>query len=127
MYHAIAFGNKHGIPVLLNPTPAQRTLDLDFACRCDFFVPNETELEILTNMPVDTMDNIRRASQSLLDKSIKNLIVTLGDKGALWMTRDSELYIPAIKVNAIDTSGAGDAFIGCFLIIMYTPGILKKH
>ncbi len=60
------------------------------------------------------MDNIRRASQSLLDKSIKNLIVTLGDKGALWMTRDSELYIPAIKVNAIDTSGAGDAFIGCF-------------
>ncbi|EMP6221703.1 ribokinase [Providencia rettgeri] len=114
VYHAIAFGNKHGIPVLLNPAPAQRTLDLDFACRCDFFVPNETELEILTNMPVDTMDNIRRASQSLLDKGLKNLIVTLGDKGALWMTRDSELYIPAIKVNAIDTSGAGDAFIGCF-------------
>ncbi|MEQ4692370.1 ribokinase [Providencia manganoxydans] len=114
VYHAIAFGNKHNIPVLLNPAPAQRTLDLDFACRCDFFVPNETELEILTNMPVDTMDNIRRAAQSLLDKGLKNLIVTLGEKGALWMTRDSELLIPAIKVNAIDTSGAGDAFIGCF-------------
>lgn len=114
VYHAISFGNKHGIPVLLNPAPAQRTLDLDFACRCDFFVPNETELEILTNMPVDTMDNIRRAAQSLLDKGLKNVIVTLGDKGALWMTRDSELHIPAIKVNAIDTSGAGDAFIGCF-------------
>ncbi len=53
--------------------------------------------------------------------------MTLGDKGALWMTRDSELHIPAIKVNAIDTSGAGDAFIGCSLITMSIRGILKKH
>ncbi|KLN95807.1 ribokinase [Moellerella wisconsensis] len=114
VYHAIAFGNKNKIPVLLNPAPAQRSLDLEYACRCDFFVPNETELEILTNMPVNSIDDVRRASQSLLDKGLKNVIVTLGEKGVLWMTKDSEVHVPAIKVNAIDTSGAGDAFIGCF-------------
>lgn len=81
VYHAIAFGNKNKIPVLLNPAPAQRSLDLEYACRCDFFVPNETELEILTNMPVNSIDDVRRASQSLLDKGLKNVIVTLGEKG----------------------------------------------
>ena len=87
---------------------------MSYACKCDFFVPNETELEILTGMPVDSYDNIRRAARSLTDKGLNNIIVTMGEKGALWMTRDTEVHVPAIKVNAVDTSGAGDAFIGCF-------------
>lgn len=114
VYHAIEFGRKHGIEVLLNPAPALRELDMSYACKCDFFVPNETELEILTGMPVDSYDNIRRAARSLTDKGLNNIIVTMGEKGALWMTRDTEVHVPAIKVNAVDTSGAGDAFIGCF-------------
>lgn len=114
VYHAIEFGKKHGIEVLLNPAPALRELDMSYACKCDFFVPNETELEILTGMPVATYDNIRQAARSLTDKGLNNIIVTMGEKGALWMTRDTEVHVPAIKVNAVDTSGAGDAFIGCF-------------
>lgn len=114
VYHAIEFGNKHHIPVLFNPAPASKELDLGIAARCDFFVPNETELEILTGMPITTMDEIRKAAYSLLQKGFKNVIVTLGEKGALWMNGEIEKHIPAIKVDAIDTSGAGDAFIGCF-------------
>lgn len=114
VYHAIEFGNKHGIPVLLNPAPALRELDMAWVSKCDFFIPNETELEILTGMPVDGVDNIRRAALTLVDKGVKNVIVTIGEKGALWINRQQEVQIPAIRVNAVDTSGAGDAFIGCF-------------
>ncbi|MCZ6828302.1 MAG: ribokinase [Gammaproteobacteria bacterium] len=114
VYHAIDFGNANGIPVILNPAPATIELDLDYACRSDFFVPNETELEILTSMPVSGLDDIRAASQTLLAKGLKNLIVTLGDKGALWLRGDEETQVDAPVVSAVDTTGAGDAFIGCF-------------
>ena len=114
VYHAIEFGNKHHIPVLFNPAPASKALDLTIAAQCDFFVPNETELEILTGMPINTLDEIREAAYFLLEKGFKNIIVTLGEKGALWVNGEIEKYIPAIEVNAVDTSGAGDAFIGCF-------------
>ncbi|MEO0972232.1 MAG: PfkB family carbohydrate kinase, partial [Pseudomonadota bacterium] len=114
VYAAIDFGNAHGIPVLLNPAPASRELDLDYACRCDFFVPNETELEILTGLPVSTEEEIVAAAQSLLARGLKHLIVTLGDKGALWLRGEACTLVPAPTVNAVDTTGAGDAFIGCF-------------
>ncbi|HID4043634.1 TPA: ribokinase [Pluralibacter gergoviae] len=114
VYHAIAFGKKHGIEVLLNPAPALRELDMHYACQCDFFIPNETELEIITGLPVDNYDSIRNAARTLLDKGLNNVIVTMGEKGALWIARDKEVHVPAFSVNAVDTSGAGDAFIGCF-------------
>ena len=114
VYAAIEFGNEHGIPVLLNPAPASTELSIDYACRCDFFVPNETELEILTGMPVSTADEISAAANSLLEKGLKNLIVTLGEKGALWLTGESRAEFSAPAVAAVDTTGAGDAFIGCF-------------
>ncbi len=114
VYAAIEFGNANNIPVLLNPAPATTDLDIDYACRCDFFVPNETELEILTGMPVGSEAEIATAAESLLSKGLKNLIVTLGDKGALWMHGDYREHITAPSVNAVDTTGAGDAFIGCF-------------
>ena len=114
VYAAIEFGNANNIPVLLNPAPASTELDIDYACRCDFFVPNETELEILTGMPVNTEDEIIAAANSMLSRGLKNLIVTLGDKGALWLRGDEKTMVEAPTVNAVDTTGAGDAFIGCF-------------
>ena len=114
VYAAIEFGNARGIPVLLNPAPASRELDIDYACRCDFFVPNETELEILTGMPVGTDDEIAEAAATMLSRGLQNLIVTLGDKGALWLHGDEREHVTAPAVRAVDTTGAGDAFIGCF-------------
>ncbi|PJG83236.1 ribokinase [Caviibacterium pharyngocola] len=114
VYYAIDFANKHQIPVILNPAPASRELDIDYACKCDFFMPNETELEILTGLPVETMPQIQVAANTLLAKGLKNLIVTLGNKGSVWLRGNKITYIEPYKVNAVDTSGAGDAFIGCF-------------
>lgn len=114
VYHAIAFAKQNGIPVILNPAPATPELDIKMACQCDFFVPNETELAILTGLPVETEDEIRQAAMSLVSQGLKNVIVTMGGRGALWLTADSVQRVAAHKVDAVDTSGAGDAFIGCF-------------
>lgn len=114
VYHAVDYGKKHNIPVLLNPAPAVRELDLARVAACDFFVPNETELSILTGMPTDTDDEVERAAGKLLKDGFTNIIVTLGGRGSLWMTANQKQYVPPYKVSAVDTSGAGDAFIGCF-------------
>ena len=114
VYHAIAFGKKNHIPVLLNPAPATKNLDIKKVCECDFFVPNETELAILTGMPTETREDVEKAAASLIARGLKNVIVTLGGRGALWMTEAEKKYVAAYHVNAVDTSGAGDAFIGCF-------------
>lgn len=114
VYAAIDFAVQHKIEIILNPAPAIKNLDISYACKCDFFIPNETELEILTNMPVNSKDAIYKAGKVLLDKGLKNLIITLGSQGSIWMTKNEIHQIDPIKVNAIDTSGAGDAFIGCF-------------
>ncbi|KAE9541482.1 ribokinase [Ursidibacter maritimus] len=114
VYYAIDFANKYNIPVILNPAPATTDLNIEYACRCDFFMPNESELAILTNLPVSTLEEIEYAANVLLQKGLKNIVVTLGSRGALWMTKDTKIHIPPTKVDAIDSSGAGDAFIGCF-------------
>lgn len=114
VYYAIDFANENNIPVILNPAPASKELDINYACKCDFFMPNETELEILTGLPVENMEQIRTAANTLLSKGLKNLIVTLGEKGSVWLHGSEVTYIEPYKVNAVDTSGAGDAFIGCF-------------
>lgn len=114
VYAAIDFANKHQIQIILNPAPATKELDIDYACRCDFFIPNETELEILTGMPVNNIEEIYQAGYHLLNKGLKNLIITLGQQGSLWMTKDNTQHVKSVNVKAVDTSGAGDAYIGCF-------------
>lgn len=114
VYYAIEFGKKHGIPVLLNPAPATKELNIEQVCQCDFFMPNETELAILTGMPVSSLDEVEAAAQTLVNHGLKNVIVTLGAHGSLWLSKEGKHLVAPFKVNAIDTSGAGDAYIGCF-------------
>lgn len=114
VYGAIHFGHAHRIPVILNPAPAIKDLDFEKIKTVDFLMPNETELEILTGMPVSTEEQVRKASRHLSEQGINNVIVTLGSAGSLWVTKNKIERIPACNVHAIDTTGAGDAFIGCF-------------
>ncbi|QJC22543.1 ribokinase [Arcanobacterium buesumense] len=114
VYAAIRFGKEHNIPVLLNPAPAQPDLVLSEVKDCEYFMPNESELSLLTGMPVDTIDDVRNAATALLNAGMKNVIVTLGSRGVLWMADGVEELLPAVEVQPRDTTGAGDAFIGCF-------------
>lgn len=114
VYAAIALGEELGIPVLLNPAPASPELDLARITGVEFLVPNETELELLTGMPVSSLEDITKATEVLLTAGISNVIVTLGSRGALWAHADGQELVAAPEVEALDTTGAGDAFIGCF-------------
>ncbi|MCM3005972.1 ribokinase [Priestia koreensis] len=126
IYYAIEFGNEYGIPVILNPAPASKELDFDYVCKCDFFIPNESELEILTDMPVETDKQIQAAASMLVEKGVKNVIVTMGSRGVMWVTKERTQSISSHRVNAIDTTGAGDAFIGCFShIFVKTRDVLQ--
>lgn len=114
VYYAIELGNQLGIPVLLNPAPATPGLELDRIIGCDYFMPNETELALITGMPVDTMERVKEAAKTLSDAGITNVVVTLGARGVYYLTESGEGEIPPFKVEAVDTTGAGDAFIGAF-------------
>ena len=114
VYHVIDLGVKENIPVMLNPAPAVDCLDMKQIAKLSIFVPNETELETITRKPVETVDQITKAAKSLVEEGIRTVIVTMGGKGALLVTRDDATHIPCPTVAVKDTTGAGDAFIGCF-------------
>ncbi|WP_323120230.1 ribokinase [Burkholderia alba] len=114
VYYALDFAAARGIPVLLNPAPAVRELDLARVAQAEFFVPNETELAIVTGRPTDSLEAIERAAVSLVERGLRNVIVTLGARGSLWVSAHSARYVPGFAVDARDTTGAGDAYIGCF-------------
>jgi ribokinase len=114
VYAAIAFGKQHGVKTLLNPAPATPELDPDKIRDASFLVPNETELAILTGMPVDTKDEIAAAARSLIAKGVGTVIVTMGSRGALLVTASETREIAPVRVTPVDTTGAGDAFVGCF-------------
>ncbi|MFD1672339.1 ribokinase [Agrilactobacillus yilanensis] len=113
-YHAIDLANEFNIPVLLNPAPANDDLDLDHVTKVDFFTPNETELATLTELPTGNLAEIKIAAKKLVAMGVKNVIVTLGSKGVLWVSDKTDQIIDSIKVKAVDTTGAGDSFIGAF-------------
>ena len=114
VYAAIAFGKRHGIPTVLNPAPANPELDVERVRDVSYFVPNETELAILTGLPVETEEDVAAAAASLLAKGVEVVVVTLGGRGALLATRDGMKRISPVNVTPVDTTGAGDAFVGSF-------------
>lgn len=111
---AVEVGHRNGVPILLNPAPAKAELDMETVCACDFFVPNETELSLLSGRKTDTRQEIEAAAMELIRRGLSHVIVTMGARGALWMTQEGAKYVEAHMVKAVDTTGAGDAFIGCF-------------
>lgn len=112
---AINLGERLGVPVLLNPAPATEELDRTLIAKCHYLMPNETELELLTGLPTSTDEEVHAAGRSLLDEGCSHVIVTLGSRGVIWMAADGrQERFERFPVDAVDTTGAGDAFIGCF-------------
>lgn len=114
VYAAIDCGQRLGIPVLLNPAPAVADLSATHLARLDYFVPNETELALVSGLPVQDRESAFAAARVLAGRGIRHVVVTLGAAGALYVGEEGEFSLPGQPVAAIDTTGAGDAFIGCF-------------
>jgi ribokinase len=114
VYHTVALAGRLGKDVLLNPAPAHPDLDVARLAGLTFLVPNQTELALLSGMPTGTVEQNQAAARSLLAKGIRTIVVTLGGDGALLVTETGTRHVPPVRVRPVDTTGAGDAFIGSF-------------
>ena len=104
--------NKYTI---LNPAPAVKLED-DIIANVDLLTPNESELEILSGIEIKNEDDIKKAAKYMIDKGVKELIVTLGSKGSLYINKEEMMFRKSYKVNAIDTTAAGDSYTGALAV-----------
>ena len=102
---------EFGKVTILNPAPAKK-INEELLRVTDIIVPNETEVEVLTGITIEILEDANKAGQVFLEKGVKFVVITLGDKGAVIIGKDFCELVPAYKVNAIDTTAAGDSFIG---------------
>jgi len=117
VYHTIAFARKNSIRCILNPAPAQ-PIDFKFVEGLDYFVPNESEAETIAGMPVKDLDDAKKCAEKLVGYGIKRVIITLGANGSLLAGKEGMEHVPAFAVKSIDSTGAGDAFIGSFAVFL---------
>jgi len=115
--YALKTAKEHKCTTILNPAPA-RKIDKDNFKLIDYFTPNETEAEFYLNKKIETDSDIKNAAEDFLKKGIKNVIITLGEKGIYFANRKENFYLEAhkLKESVIDTTGAGDAFNGAFAV-----------
>jgi ribokinase len=125
VYYTVAFARKNGIRCIVNPAPAQ-PVDLTALAGLDYFVPNESEAESIAGMPVRNVEDARKCAEKLLSSGVKRVILTLGANGSLLADRDSMEHIPAFTMASIDSTGAGDAFIGSFAVFL-GEGLLERE
>ena len=117
VYYALTFARGLGVRTILNPAPGQ-PLDLTRIAAADYVIPNETEAEALTGVAVRTVEDAQAAAQKLLEGGVRRVIVTLGENGALCADAKGMHLVPPFAVNAVDTTGAGDAFIGSLAVFL---------
>lgn len=108
---AIAIARRAGVPVLLNPAPAAPIAD-SLWNSIDILVPNEGEAEVLTGLPVADVASAFAAARVLRGKGVARVLVTLGERGVVLADDQGERHLPAMIVKAVDTTAAGDTFIG---------------
>jgi ribokinase len=117
VYYAVAFAHKHGIRCIVNPAPAQ-PVDMNALKDLDYLVPNESEAETITGSPVRNVDDAKKCAAKLLAGGVRRVIITLGANGSLLAGRDGTDHVPPFAVKSVDSTGAGDAFIGSFAVFL---------
>jgi ribokinase len=124
VYHTIRFARAHNIRCIVNPAPAVPA-NLAELTGADYFIPNETEAELITGFPVQTTEQAAACAQALVEKGFRRVVVTLGARGAVLADSAGHVHIPPFAVTAMDTTGAGDAFIGS-LAVFLAEGLSEK-
>jgi ribokinase len=117
VYYTVAFARKHGIRCILNPAPGQ-PVEMRALADLDYFVPNESEAEAITGIAVRNVADAKKCAEKLLTGGIRRVIITLGANGSLLAGRGVSEHLPPFAVKSIDSTGAGDAFIGSFAVFL---------
>jgi len=115
--YTIQFAHQHGIRSILNPAPAQ-PVDMRALKDLDYFVPNESEAEAITGLPVKNVEDAKKCAEKLVASGIRRVIITLGTNGSLLAGRDGCEHVAPFAVKSVDSTGAGDAFIGSFAVFL---------
>jgi ribokinase len=125
IYYVVRFAQQNKIRCIVNPAPAQPS-DLAALSAADYFIPNETEAEVITGVPVHSIEEATRCASALREKGFRRVVITLGGRGSLLATAEGAELIPPFPVAPKDTTGAGDAFIGSFAVFL-AEGLPEKE
>ena len=112
---ALQAAKTHGALTLLNPSPSI-PLPPEFLSLVDFLVPNELEAQALTGIKMKTNRDLPRVAKRLLNRGVKNVVITLGSKGFFFKNADGKIWRKAFPIKAVDTTAAGDAFMGALAV-----------
>ena len=115
--YALSKAKENNCVTILNPAPARKIKEEYFKL-IDYFTPNETEVEFYLNKKIKSENDIKEAAKDFLKKGVKNIIITLGEKGVYYSNGKEDYFVEACKLknNVVDTTGAGDAFNGAFVV-----------
>ncbi len=117
LYHTVRFARANKIRCIVNPAPAVAAHLADLM-GADYFIPNETEAEAITGRPVSSPEDAVACAAGLLQKGFQRVVITLGERGSLIASPAGHFHVPPFPVTSVDTTGAGDAFIGSFAVFL---------
>jgi ribokinase len=123
--YAIDKAFREEVKVILNPSPAQQLSD-ELLRKVYVLTPNESEAEALTGCKVTSVKTAKKAAEKIRERGTENVIVTIGKNGAIMATKDGTVHVKGIEVNAVDATGAGDAFCGALAVAISSGKELKE-
>ncbi|WP_462411442.1 ribokinase [Neobacillus sp. Marseille-QA0830] len=124
--HAMELAKQSGAVVFFNPAPA-RALPDDVLAYIDWLVINETEAEVISGQPVNYQNSALHAAELLLEKGVRKIVITLGTNGLIYLDNQGQfIQVPAFRVSPVDTTGAGDTFIGSLATSIMEENDIQK-
>jgi ribokinase len=115
---ALRAARAEGARTVLNPAPARADLSDELLQLSDVFCPNQGEAGLLTGRQVRTADDAAKAAGALMNRGAASVVVTLGEQGCVVATAQATTHVPGVTVDAVDSTGAGDAFVGALAYLL---------